>query len=70
MNRNPIMRNNNAPQTTNPQFNAILNNPEAQKIISTIQRQSPNMHPRDIAFQMAKQQGVDISQLMRRFNLR
>lgn len=72
-NRNPLMRNNNAPQTTNyynPQFNTILNNPEAQRIISTIQRQSPNTHPRDIAFQMAKQQGVDISQLMRRFNLR
>ena len=72
-NRNPLMRNNNAPQTTNyynPQFNTILNNPQAQQMIASLKKQMPNLSPREMAYQLAKQRGVDINPLISRFGLK
>ena len=72
-NRNPLMRNNNAPQTTNyynPQFNTILNNPQAQQLIASLKKQMPNLSPREMAYQLAKQRGVDINPLISRFGLK
>ena len=72
-NRNPLMRNNNAPQTTNyynPQFNTILNNPQAQQLIASLKKQMPNLSPREMAYQLAKQRGLDINPLISRFGLK
>ena len=71
--RNPLMRNNNAPQTTNyynPQFNTILNNPQAQQLIASLKKQMPNLSPREMAYQLAKQRGLDINPLLSRFGLK
>lgn len=67
------MRNNNAPQTTNyynPQFNTILNNPQAQQMIASLKKQMPNLSPREMAYQLAKQRGLDINPLLSRFGLK
>ena len=67
------MRNNNAPQTTNyynPQFNTILNNPQAQQLIASLKKQMPNLSPREMAYQLAKQRGLDINPLLSRFGLK
>ena len=69
---NPINNTRRSASTTYnyPQFNTILNRPEAQNIITSLQRQMPNAHPRDIAMRLAQQKGIDINPLMRRFNLK
>lgn len=71
-NRNPLMRNT-AQQTTNyynPQFNTILNNPQAQQLIASLKKQMPNLSPREMAHQLAKQRGLDINPLLSRFGLK
>ena len=70
---NPLTNRRATAQTTNyynPQFNTILNQPQAQQLISSIQRQMPGMSPREIAHQLAKQRGLDINPLMSRFGLK
>lgn len=70
---NPIATRSTARQTTNyynPQFNTILNQPQAQQLIASLKKQMPGMTPREIAQQLAKQRGVDINPLMQRFGLR
>lgn len=72
-NRNPLTRLNKAPQQTNyynPQFNTILNNPQAQQMIASLKKQMPNLSPREMAHQLAKQRGIDINPLMSRFGLK
>lgn len=66
---NPINRNQRS-TTTNPQFNTFLNRPDVQNLISSLQRQMPNTSPREMAHQLAKQRGIDINPLMRRFGLK
>ena len=66
---NPLMRN----QTTNyynPQFNTILNNPQAQQMIASLKKQMPNLSPKEMAYQLAKQRGLDINPLLSRFGLK
>ena len=71
---NPITsRRSTQQQTTNyynPQFNTILNQPQAQQLIASLQKQMPGMSPREIAHQLAKQRGLDINPLMSRFGLK
>jgi hypothetical protein len=71
-NRNPLMLNSSS-QTTNyynPQFNTILNNPQAQQLIASLKKQMPNLSPREMAYQLAKQRGLDINPLLSRFGLK
>lgn len=51
-------------------INTFLNRPDVQNLISSIQKQMPNTSPREIAQQLAKQRGIDINPLMRRFGLK
>lgn len=70
---NPLTNRRATTQTTNyynPQFNTILNQPQARQLISSIQRQMPGMSPREIAHKLAQQRGLDINPLMSRFGLR
>lgn len=72
INRNPLMRNSSS-QTTNyynPQFNTILNNPQAQQLIASLKKQMPGLSPREMAHQLAKQRGLDINPLLSRFGLK
>lgn len=70
---NPITRRSAQQQTTNyynPQFNTILNQPQAQQLIASLKKQMPNLSPRDMAYKLAQQRGVDINPLLQRFGLR
>lgn len=70
---NPINRNSRGASTTvynNPQFNTFLNRPDVQNLITSLQKQMPGSSPREIAFQLAKQKGVDINPLLTRFGLK
>ena len=70
---NPLTNRSTARQTTNyynPQFNTILNQPQAQQLIASLKKQMPGMSPREIAHQLAKQRGLDINPLLSRFGLR
>lgn len=73
MSNNPLTNRATSRQTTNyynPQFNTILNQPQAQQIISSLRRQMPGLTPREIAHKLAQQRGVDINPLMSRFGLK
>jgi hypothetical protein len=72
-NNNPITRRSAQQQTTNyynPQFNTILNQPQAQQLISSLKKQMPNLSPREMAYKLAQQRGVDINPRLQRFGLR
>lgn len=72
-NNNPITNRRATAQTTNyynPQFNTILNQPQAQQLISSLKKQMPNLSPREMAYKLAQQRGVDINPLLQRFGLR
>ena len=60
-------------QTTNyynPQFNTILNQPQAQQLIASLKKQMPNMSPKEMAYKLAQQRGLDINPLLSRFGLK
>ena len=70
---NPLTNRSTQAQTTNyynPQFNTILNNPQAQQLIASLKKQMPGLSPREMAHQLAKQRGLDINPLLQRFGLR
>lgn len=70
---NPLTRRSAQQQTTNyynPQFNTILNQPQAQQLIASLQKQMPGLTPREIAHKLAQQRGVDINPLLSRFGLK
>jgi hypothetical protein len=71
---NPITsRRSTTQQTTNyynPQFNTILNQPQAQQLIASLKKQMPNLTPREIAHKLAQQRGLDINPLLSRFGLK
>ena len=71
---NPITNRRSTQQQTtnyyNPQFNTILNQPQAQQLISSLKKQMPNLSPREMAYKLAQQRGVDINPLLQRFGLR
>ena len=70
---NPIINRRSAQQTTNyynPQFNTILNQPQAQQLIASLKKQMPNLSPREMAYKLAQQRGLDINPLLSRFGLR
>ena len=52
---------------------SLQNNPQAMQTIEQLKNVSNGMHPRDIAFQLAKQRGIDpnrIMQLASKFGLK
>ena len=72
-NNNPLTNRRATTQTTNyynPQFNTILNQPQAQQLISSLKKQMPNLSPREMAYKLAQQRGLDINPLLQRFGLR
>ena len=71
---NPITNRRSTQQQTtnyyNPQFNTILNQPQAQQLISSLKKQMPGLSPRDMAYKLAQQRGLDINPLLSRFGLK
>lgn len=70
---NPLTNRSAQQQTTNyynPQFNTILNQPQAQQLISSLKKQMPGLSPREMAYKLAQQRGLDINPLLSRFGLK
>ena len=47
----------------NPQFTQMLQQPGAQQLLQQLQQQMPGKSPREMAYQLAQQKGIPVSQI-------